>query len=170
MGFLSRLFGRVQEAPVAPPERTPGRVEPIPAPPSDPKPVAAEPEPEPELEPEPDVEPGSEEPELDPEPAPAPEPVAAEAEPAVVEPDGPPAELSLTLDEAIAALRAAGSDGIRIGFLARDYARAAEEDRGAARKRLVGVLTDQLRARGLLASEGRFELREESLLAVSPPS
>ena len=65
----------------------------------------------------------------------------------------------MSLDAATAALRAAGSDGIRIGFLSREYLRAGEEERSGARRRLVAVLTEQFRARGLLAEDGRYELR-----------
>ena len=184
MGFLSRLFGRVQEAPVAPtqaPAREPALAappepvaEPVPVEESEPvaekEPAAgAEEEPEPVAEEEPAV--GAEaagETRAEVEPQPEPEP---ESEPpaAVVAPEpeqaSPPGELVLTLDEAIAALREAGSDGIRVGFLARDYARAAEDDRRATRRRLVRVLEEELRSRGLLAPEGRFELREQPELA-----
>ena len=97
----------------------------------------------------------------EPEPEPQPEPEPEPAEPAL------PSELSLTLDEAVAALRAAGSDGIRVGFISREYLRAGDEERQGARRRLVSVLTEQLRARGLLAEDGRFELREEPTLADS---
>jgi hypothetical protein len=168
MGFLSRLFGRVQEEPVArPPEREP---EP-----------EREPRPDPELEPTPQPEPESLEPPEPPESVgtglvpstdhlePEPEPVGAglvppaadrelEPEPESVE-SGPPSELTMTLEEAVAALRAAGSDGVRIGFLSREYRRAAEDDGVAARRKLVAVLTDELRSRGLLAENGRFELQ-----------
>jgi predicted component of type VI protein secretion system len=130
MGFLSRLFGRVQEEAVAPPP-------------------APELEPEPEPEPEP-VGAGLVRPADHPEPEPEPDPEEQEA--------GPPSELTMTLEEATTALRAAGSDGVRIGFLSREYRRAAEEDGAAARRKLVGVLTEELRARGLLAEDGRFEL------------
>jgi hypothetical protein len=158
MGFLSRLFGRVQEEPLARPE---------------PAPPATEPEPEPKPEP---VGAGLAPPEVEPEPEPEPEPPrppvgARHASPAVPEPalepepEPPepalPSELSLTLAEAVGALRAAGSDGIRVGFLSREYLRAADEDRSGARRRLVTVLAEQLRARGLLAEDGRFELCEE---------
>jgi hypothetical protein len=176
MGFLSRLFGRVQEEPLARPEPRP------PEPQPDPEPVAAEPsfEPEPtkqEAEPErePEPEPAAEtEREPEPEPAaetpgppPEPEKTLAERELERDSEPTPPGELSLTLDEAVAALRAAGSDGIRIGFLSREYLRAGEEERPGARRRLVALLTEQLRVRGLLAEDGRFELREEPTLADS---
>ena len=158
MGFLSRLFRRVQEEPLA-------RSEPLPEPEPEP-PLALEPEPEPESEPEPEPEPEPvavlrepPESELEPEPGPEPEPEPAEA--------ALPSELSMTLDEVTAALRAAGSDGIRIGFLSREYLRASDEDRSGARRRLFAVLTEQLRTRGLLAEDGRFELREEPTLVDS---
>jgi hypothetical protein len=170
MGFLSRLFRRVQEEPLAPP------AEPEPLEP-EPKPVESvgaghappgeEPEP---AEPEPvgaGYAPPAEEPEpAEPEPVgaglapPAEEPARPEPAPEPAEP-GPPSELSMTLDEVTAALRAAGSDGIRIGFLSREYLRASDEERSGARRRLVAVLTEQLRTRGLLAEDGRFELMEE---------
>jgi hypothetical protein len=164
MGFLSRLFGRVQEEPLAPPEPPEPEQPPEPEPEPEPEPVGAglappaelQTESEPESEPEHELvaavlappvylqearEPGPErEPELEPEP-------------------GPPAELALTLDEAVAALRQAGSDGIRIGFLSREYLRAGDDERPGARRRLVAVLTEQLQVRGLLAQGGRFELR-----------
>jgi outer membrane biosynthesis protein TonB len=164
MGFLSRLFGRVQEEPLARPEPRP------PEPQPDPEPVAAEPsfepeptEPEAEPEREPEPEPAAE----TPGPPPEPEETLAERELERDSEPTPPGELSLTLDEAVAALRAAGSDGIRIGFLSREYLRAGEEERPGARRRLVALLTEQLRVRGLLAEDGRFELREEPTLADS---
>ena len=183
MGFLSRLFGRVQEAPVAPTEAPARESPPAVAPEPVVEPVAVvEPVPAAEEKPAAEPEPAGEmdaeaEPEPEPEPQAEPEPLLrlAESEPPVAvarpehepepEPEGPPAELALTLDEAIAALREAGSDGIRVGFLARDYARAAEDDRRASRRRLVRVLEEELRSRGLLAPEGRFDLREQPELA-----
>jgi hypothetical protein len=145
MGFLARLFGRAQEEPIAPPEPEP-EPEPIGA---GQAPPAVEPEraPEPEPEPEP-VGVGFVPPAVSVEPEPEPEPQET----------GPPSELSMTLEEATAALRAAGSDGVRIGFLSREYRRASEEDGAAARRRLVKVLTEELRARGLLTEDGSFEL------------
>jgi hypothetical protein len=88
------------------------------------------------------------EPEQPPEPL-APTPTAA--------PDVPP-PLSLTLGEATSALRAAGADTIRVGFLARAYARAGEADRAKARSLLVSVLEERLRARDLLRPGQGFEL------------
>src|SRR5215211_5893079 len=165
MGFLSRLFGRVQEAPVAPtqaPAREPALAAP-PEPVAEPVPVE---ESEPVVEEEPAAAAGETRAEVEPQPEPEPE---SEPPAAVVAPEpeqaSPAGELVLTLDEAIAALREAGSDGIRVGFLARDYARAAEDDRRATRRRLVRVLEEELRSRGLLAPEGRFELREQPELA-----
>lgn len=191
MGFLSRLFGRVQEEPLARPGAPP-RGEPEEAPASS---ELAEleqsvaPRTPPPADGEADIAgPAGEEPpevdkpddEADAEPPP---PAAARAKhapsrprqmPAFPPPPPPPEpetgpdlpkELSLTLDEATAALRGAGSDGIRIGFISREYLRAPEEERATARRKLVGVLTEQLRARGLLAEDGTFELREEPTLA-----
>jgi hypothetical protein len=148
MGFLFRLFGRRQEEQLerpAPPQPEP----------AEPKPAAEDVEPEPEREPSPPAA-ATAEPELEPE---------VEAEPEL-EP-GLPAELSLTLEEAVAALRAAGSDGVRVGFLSREYLRAGDEERPGARRRLVAVLTEQLRSRGLLAEDGRFDLRDDPTLAES---
>jgi hypothetical protein len=126
------------------------------------------------MEPEPAVEDIKPEPEREPlrqaEPEPLPR-AEATAEPeleAEPEPEpGLPAELSLTLEEAVAALRAAGSDGVRVGFLSREYLRAGDEERPGARRRLVAVLTEQLRSRGLLAEDGRFDLRDDPTLAES---
>lgn len=206
MGFLSRLFGRVQEEPLARPEvPPPAEAIEVPRPADEEADVvepAAEGEPRKPLEPPAEeadvVEPPEEEPHE------VAEPAAEEEEPEVAEPAEPdeppplpaararraperprrapvfpppppppepepvrdlPKELSLTLDEVIAALRGAGSDGIRTGFISREYLRAPEEERAAARRKLIGVLTEQLRARGLLAEDGTFELREEPTLA-----
>jgi outer membrane biosynthesis protein TonB len=179
MGFLSRLFRRVQEEPLARPAPGPEpepeleaepepEAQPPPAPEAEPT-LAAEPEPVPEPQPEPEPRPEPEpfavrqapEPETRAELEREPEPESEPAEASL------PAELSMTLDEVTAALRAAGSDGIRIGFLSREYLRASDDDRVGARRRLVAVLTEQLRTRGLLAEDGRFELREEPTLADS---
>jgi hypothetical protein len=88
-----------------------------------------------------------------------------EAAPAL--PAEPPAAVSLTIDEAKAAIRAAGGDVIQIGFLARAYLRQREEEpagreAAAARKRLCDLVAKRLEDRRLLAPEGRFELLEES--------
>ena len=72
----------------------------------------------------------------------------------------PPAPLSLTLEEATTALRAAGADTIRVGFLARAYARAGDAQRVEARSLLVSVLEERLRARDLLVAGQGFELRD----------
>jgi outer membrane biosynthesis protein TonB len=118
------------------------------------------PEPEPELQPEPEPEPEPEpQPEPQPEPAVVPEPAAptVEAE--------PPGRVSLTLDEAKEAIRAAKGDVIQVGFLAGDYKRHQEEDPGsgetaAARAQLCELIAKRLRDRKLLAPDGVFELRE----------
>jgi|SRR5687767_9298759 len=82
-------------------------------------------------------------------------------------PAEPPAAVSLTIEEAKAAIRAAGGDVIQIGFLARAYLRQQEEEpagreAAAARKRLCDLVAKRLEDRRLLAPEGRFELLEES--------
>ncbi|HWM13441.1 MAG TPA: hypothetical protein VNO56_03095 [Gaiellaceae bacterium] len=97
-------------------------------------------------------------------------PYAPEEDPAPALPAEPPAAVSLTIDEAKAAIRAAGGDVIQIGFLARAYLRQQEEEpagreAAAARKRLCDLVAKRLEDRKLLAPEGRFELLEES-----PPS
>jgi hypothetical protein len=95
---------------------------------------------------------GPEEPDEPHEPAPAlPLPMA---------PADVPAPLSLTLEEATTALRAAGADTIRVGFLARAYARAGDAQRVEARSLLVSVLEERLRARDLLLPGQGFELRD----------
>lgn len=78
----------------------------------------------------------------------------------------PPATVSLTVEEAKAAIRAAGGDVIQIGFLANAYRRQrAEEPAGketaAARKRLSELVAKRLRDRKLLGADGRLELLEE---------
>jgi hypothetical protein len=88
---------------------------------------------------------------------------ADEAAPAL--PAEPPAAVSLTIDEAKAAIRAAGGDVIQIGFLANAYRRHREEEpasreTAAARKRLCDLVAKRLADRKLLAPEGRFELLE----------
>jgi hypothetical protein len=77
----------------------------------------------------------------------------------------PPAELSLTLEEAKRAIRVAGGDVIQVGFLARAYLRHREEEpesaeTAAARKRLWVLVAKRLKDRRLLAPDGRFELLE----------
>jgi hypothetical protein len=101
--------------------------------------------------------------EVPPEPAP-PEP--APPEPAPLAPEEElPARVSLTLDEAKEAIRAAKGDVIQVGFLAGDYKRQQEEDPGsretaAARAQLCELIATRLRDRKLLAPDGVFELRE----------
>ncbi|MGH3014970.1 MAG: hypothetical protein ACRDNN_08480, partial [Gaiellaceae bacterium] len=86
--------------------------------------------------------------------------------PAPVLPAEPPATVSLTVDEAKTAIRAAGGDVIQLGFLANAYRRQREEEpasreTAAARERLSELAARRLKDRGLLAPEGRFELLEE---------
>jgi hypothetical protein len=100
-----------------------------------------------------------------------------EPEPAVVEPlpepepappapiEELPAKISLTLEEAKAAIRAAGGDVIQVGFLAGDYKRHQNEDprsreTAAARAQLCELIAKRLRDRKLLAPDGVFELRD----------
>jgi hypothetical protein len=76
-----------------------------------------------------------------------------------------PGKLSLSLDEAKAAIRGAKGDVIQVGFLAGDYKRHQEEDPGsretaAARGQLCELIATRLRDRKLLAPDGAFELRE----------
>lgn len=97
-------------------------------------------------------------------------PYSQEEEAAPALPREPPAAVSLTIDEAKAAIRAAGGDVIQIGFLARAYLRQREEEpagreAAAARERLCDLVAKRLEDRKLLAPEGRFELLDES-----PPS
>jgi hypothetical protein len=92
---------------------------------------------------------------------PGPEPVPA-AEPP---PDELPAKVSLALEEAKAAIRAAKGDVIQVGFLAGDYKRHQEDDprsaeTAAARRLLCDLVAKRLRDRNLLAPDGIFELRE----------
>jgi len=77
--------------------------------------------------------------------------------------DEPPAELSLTLEEAKTAIRAGGGDVIQVGFLARAYLRQREEEpesaeTAAGRERLCALVATRLKDRKLLAPDGRFEL------------
>lgn len=81
-------------------------------------------------------------------------------------PAEPPTAVSLTIDEAKAAIRAAGGDVIQVGFLARAYERQRQEEPGsreamAARKRLSDLVAKRLEDRKLIAPEGRFELLDE---------
>jgi hypothetical protein len=92
-------------------------------------------------------------------------PYAPEEEAAPMLPAEPPATVSLTVDEAKAAIRAAGGDVIQIGFLANAYRRQREEDPAgretvAARQRLSELVARRLKDRRLLAPEGRLELLE----------
>lgn len=93
-------------------------------------------------------------------------PYAPEEEAAPALPAEPPAAVSLTIDEAKTAIRAAGGDVIQIGFLARAYLRQRAEEPGgreaaAARNRLCDLVAKRLEDRKLLAPEGRFDLLEE---------
>lgn len=89
-------------------------------------------------------------------------------EPTPPAPEGEfPAMVSLTLDEAKEAIRAAKGDVIQVGFLAAEYKRQQEEDprsreTAAARTQLCEVIAKRLRDRKLLAPDGVFELREGS--------
>jgi hypothetical protein len=76
-----------------------------------------------------------------------------------------PSKLSLSLDEAKAAIRRAKGDVIQVGFLAGDYKRHQEEDPGsretaAARAQLCELIATRLRDRKLLAPDGVLELRD----------
>ena len=82
-------------------------------------------------------------------------------------PEKLPAKVSLTLDEAKTAIRAAGGYVIQVGFLASAYVRHREEEShstetAAARRRLCDVVGQRLKDRRLLAPEGIFELLEEA--------
>jgi hypothetical protein len=107
----------------------------------------------------------SEEPAVEAHPEPPPQP-AAVAEPAPTMPQAElPARLSLTLDEAKAAIRGAKGDVIQVGFLAAEYKRHQSEDpesaeTRAARAHLCDLIATRLRDRKLLAPDGTFELRE----------
>jgi hypothetical protein len=92
-------------------------------------------------------------------------PYAPEEEAPPVPPAEPPTAVSLTVEEAKAAIRAAGGDVIQIGFLANAYRRQREEEpasreTAAARERLSELVAKRLKARRLLAPDGRFELLE----------
>jgi hypothetical protein len=101
--------------------------------------------------------------EAPPEPEPGP---AVPPEPAPLAPEGElPMKVSLTLDEAKEAIRAAKGDVIQVGFLAAEYKRHQEEDprsreTAAARAQLCEVIANRLRHRKLLAPDGVFELRD----------
>jgi len=89
-----------------------------------------------------------------------------ETEAAPVPPAEPPAAVSLTVEEAKTAVRAAGGDVIQIGFLANAYRRQraeepASKETAAARVRLSELVAKRLKDRKLLAPEGRLELLEE---------
>jgi hypothetical protein len=93
-------------------------------------------------------------------------PYAPDAEEAPALPAEPPASASLTLEEAKAAIRAAGGDVIQIGFLANAYLRHRADEPGsretaAARERLRELVATRLKDRKLLAPQGRLELLEE---------
>ena len=93
-------------------------------------------------------------------------PYAPDEEAAPVPPAEPPATVSLTVDEAKTAIRAAGGDVMQIGFLANAYRRHREEEpaskeTAAARERLAELVAKRLKDRKLLAPEGRLELLEE---------
>jgi hypothetical protein len=106
------------------------------------------------------------EPEPEPEMAVAPEPPPPPPEPAPAAPEEePPAKVSLTLDEAKEAIRAAKGDVIQVGFMAGEYKRHQAEDPGSretatARAQLCELIATRLRDRKLLAPNGVFELRE----------
>ena len=92
-------------------------------------------------------------------------PYAPEEDPAPALPAEPPAAVSLTIDEAKTAIRAAGGDVIQLGFLANAYLRHRKDEpesreTAAARKRLCELVAKRLRDRKLLAPEGSFELLE----------
>ena len=89
-----------------------------------------------------------------------------EEDTAPVPPAEPPATVSLTVEEAKTAVRAAGGDVIQIGFLANAYRRQraeepASKETAAARVRLSELVAKRLKDRKLLAPEGRLELLEE---------
>jgi hypothetical protein len=122
--------------------------------------------------PEPPVEDEAPAPQAEPEPEPEPAPVSVAPPPSPPlverpEPEPPaPANVSLTIDEAKGAIREAGGDVIQVGFLASAYRRHLQEDptsseTAASRKRLRELVSKRLKDRGLLASDGTFELREE---------
>jgi hypothetical protein len=101
-----------------------------------------------------------------PEPEPEDVPVEAPPEPTPPPPEAElPSKLSLSLDEAKAAIRGAKGDVIQVGFLAGDYKRHQDEDprsaeTAAARAQVCELIAKRLRDRKLLAPDGVFELRE----------
>ena len=112
-------------------------------------------------------------PEREPEPVPKPVRVSATPPPPPLverepepEPEPAPATVELTIDEAKGAIKEAGGDVIQVGFLSSAYRRHLQEDpesaeTAASRKRLRELVSKRLKDRGLLASDGTFELREE---------
>lgn len=93
-------------------------------------------------------------------------PYAPAEEEAPALPAEPPAKVSLTLEEAKKAIRAAGGDVIQLGFLGNAYLRHREDEpesreTTAARGQLCELVAKRLKDRKLLAPEGRFELLEE---------
>lgn len=131
--------------------------------PSEPEPEN-EPEPQPEAEPEPEPEPKPE-PERGPEPTPEPVTQAPPPQPEPEPEPGAPAQVTLTIDEAKGVIKEAGGDVIQVGFLASAYRRHLEDDphsaeTAASRKRLRELVGKRLKDRGLLASDGIFELRD----------
>ena len=106
--------------------------------------------------------------EAEPEPEPEPAPVSQAPAP-VLEPEpepGAPTQVTLTIDQAKGVIKEAGGDVIQVGFLASAYRRHYDDDphsseTAASRKRLRELVGKRLKDRGLLASDGTFELREE---------
>jgi len=75
--------------------------------------------------------------------------------------------MTLTIDEAKGVIREAGGDVIQVGFLASAYRRHMQEDpqsseTAASRKRLRELVSKRLKDTGRLASDGVFELRDET--------
>jgi hypothetical protein len=106
-------------------------------------------------------EPAPETPEQQPEPPPPPAPVLEKTPLAA----RPPGSVSLTIDEAKGVIREAGGDVIQVGFLASAYRRHLEDDplsaeTAASRKRLHELVAKRLKDRGLLAPDGKVELRD----------
>jgi hypothetical protein len=91
---------------------------------------------------------------------------AAEETPAAPEPvEELPGSVSLTVEEAKAAIRGAGVDVIQVGFLALALERLREEDpaseeTGMARERLCELVAKRLKDCKQLAPEGSFVLLE----------
>jgi hypothetical protein len=127
-----------------------------------PRRVRVEPAPE-EITPEEPAAP----PELEPEPEPELELPSAPPPPSPSEEEELPAIVTLTLEEAKDAIRAASGDVIQVGFLAGAYKRSQDEDprsaeTRAARAQLCELVAKRLKDRKLLAPDGIFELRDES--------